>query len=108
VARIIWNGFVDNWHEGDHLAKASLKAGLQPVRLFSGADHDGERLAQIVKANQNAQRGAGHYGVPLMAFNGGPFFGQDRFDQFKWRLSQHGLKRRGAVGVFQSYLELET
>ena len=35
-----------------------------------------------------------HYGVPMMAFGGEPFFGQDRFDQFKWRLEQHGLKRR--------------
>jgi len=29
-----------------------------------------------------------------MVFEGEPFFGQDRFDQLKWRLTQHGLTRR--------------
>jgi hypothetical protein len=47
-----------------------------------------------VEANQIAHREAGHWGVPTIAFNGKPFFGQDRFDQFKWRLEQQGLKRR--------------
>jgi hypothetical protein len=29
-----------------------------------------------------------------MEFNGEPFFGQDRFDQFFWRLPQNGLTKR--------------
>jgi hypothetical protein len=29
-----------------------------------------------------------------MEFNGEPFFGQDRFDQFFWRLQQNGLTKR--------------
>jgi hypothetical protein len=29
-----------------------------------------------------------------MVFEGEPFFGQDRFDQLKWRLEQKGLARR--------------
>jgi 2-hydroxychromene-2-carboxylate isomerase len=29
-----------------------------------------------------------------MAFNGEPFFGQDRFDQLKWRLLQAGAAPR--------------
>ena len=33
----------------------------------------------------------GQGGVPTMSFNGEPFFGQDRFDQFFWRLRQNGL-----------------
>ena len=35
-----------------------------------------------------------HYGVPLMVFDGKPFFGQDRFDQLKWRMQQKGLAKR--------------
>jgi 2-hydroxychromene-2-carboxylate isomerase len=31
----------------------------------------------------------------MMVFAGEAFFGQDRFDQLKWRLEQRGLKRRG-------------
>ena len=34
------------------------------------------------------------YGVPLMVFEGEPFFGQDRFDQLKWRMTQKGLQPR--------------
>ena len=48
----------------------------------------------MVEANQIAQRAAGHWGVPMMTFNGEAFFGQDRFDQLKWRMEQQGLQRR--------------
>jgi 2-hydroxychromene-2-carboxylate isomerase len=94
VSRLIWSGTVDDWHEGDHLAKATERAGLDPVRLNAKVDQEAERLDSVVEANQVAQRDAGHYGVPMIAFNGEPFFGQDRFDQFKWRLEQQGLARR--------------
>jgi hypothetical protein len=32
--------------------------------------------------------------VPLMVFDGEPFFGQDRFDQMTWRMQQKGLAKR--------------
>ncbi|MFP5447688.1 MAG: 2-hydroxychromene-2-carboxylate isomerase [Alphaproteobacteria bacterium] len=94
VSRVIWGGQVENWHEGDHLAKAAERAGLDPVELAAAVDAQTERLNAVVEANQVAQREAGHYGVPMIAFNGEPFFGQDRFDQFKWRLEQQGMARR--------------
>jgi 2-hydroxychromene-2-carboxylate isomerase len=94
VSRVIWSGEIDNWHEGDHLARAAERAGLDPTVLTRTADEEAERLAAIVEESQIAQRAAGHYGVPMIAFNGEAFFGQDRFDQFKWRLDQQGLKRR--------------
>ena len=96
VSRLIWSGTTDNWHQGDHLALAAARAGLDPAELSRILDTDGERLHAIVEENQVAQRAAGHYGVPMIAFNGEPFFGQDRFDQFKWRLEQQGLARRPA------------
>ncbi len=94
VSRLIWSGQVDNWHEGDHLDQAAVRAGLDPVELRACATTEGERLNEVVEANQIAQREAGHYGVPMIGFNGEPFFGQDRFDQFKWRLVQQGLAPR--------------
>jgi 2-hydroxychromene-2-carboxylate isomerase len=51
-------------------------------------------LAAIVEENQAAQRAGGHYGVPTTVFAGEPFFGQDRFDQMRWRMEAKGLKRR--------------
>jgi len=37
---------------------------------------------------------AGHWAVPLMAFENVPFFGRDRFETLTWRMAQRGLKRR--------------
>ena len=94
VSRVIWSGEVDNWPDGDHLDKAAAWAGLDPAELNATVEAEADRLHAVVEDNQVAQRAAGHYGVPMIAFNGEPFFGQDRFDQFKWRLEQQGLTRR--------------
>jgi 2-hydroxychromene-2-carboxylate isomerase len=94
VSSLIWSGSVDGWDEGDHLAQAAERAGLDSTKLWGVVDREAGRLHAVVEANQIAQREAGHYGVPMIAFGGEPFFGQDRFDQFKWRLQQHGLAAR--------------
>ena len=94
VSRTIWGGEVDNWHEGDHLARAAERAGLDFAALAAAVDADPARLAAIVEENQVAQRAAGHWGVPMMVFGGEAFFGQDRFDQLKWRMEAAGLARR--------------
>lgn len=94
VSRTLWSGTVDNWHEGDHLAKAAAEAGLDLAEMDAVLAVEGDRLAAALTANEVAQREGGHYGVPLMVFEGEPFFGQDRFDQFLWRLEQSGLTRR--------------
>ncbi|MES2342823.1 MAG: DsbA family protein [Pseudomonadota bacterium] len=94
VSKTIWSGTVDDWHLGDHIAQATARAGLDPAEIAAASDDEAERLHAVIEASQVAQREAGHYGVPMIAFNGEPFFGQDRFDQFKWRLEQQGLKAR--------------
>ena len=96
ASRVIWSGQVDNWHQGDHLAGAAKRAGLDFAELGAAVDAEPERYDAIIEASQVAQRQGGHYGVPLMVFEGEPFFGQDRFDLLKWRLEQHGLKPRRA------------
>lgn len=94
VSRTIWSGNIDNWHQGDHLAQAAARAGLDLAELDAIVARDADRLDAAIKASQDAQRVGGHYGVPLMVFDGEPFFGQDRFDQMQWRMAQKGLKRR--------------
>ena len=91
---MIWNGEVDNWHEGAHLAGAAERAGLDFAEMSAAVDGAPERFAGIVEENQVAQRAAGHWGVPLMVFDGEPYFGQDRFDQMKWRMQAKGLSAR--------------
>lgn len=94
VSTTIWSGSVDNWHQGDHLAAAARRAGLDLADLDAVVARDTDRLDAAIKASQEAQRTGGHYGVPLMVFDGEPFFGQDRFDQMQWRMQQNGLSAR--------------
>lgn len=94
VSAIIWSGKVRNWHEGDHLARAAGRAGLDLAEMDAAVAADPARFDVMIGASQDAQRVGGHYGVPLMVFEGEPFFGQDRFDQLKWRMGQKGLRRR--------------
>jgi len=94
VSRLIWSGEVTDWHEGDHLRGATERAGLDYDELSVAVASDTERFRNVVEESQTAQRAGGHYGVPMMVFDGEPFFGQDRFDQLKWRMEQKGLKPR--------------
>jgi len=96
VGRLLWGGEVKGWNEGDHLADAVARAGLDLAELDAAitAPGEAERLDAQIARHQDQQREGGHYGVPLMVFEGEPFFGQDRFDQLKWRLTQKGLAKR--------------
>ena len=94
VARLIWSGEVDDWHEGDHLADAAQRAGLILAELDAEAQGDAESLDREIAANQDALEAAGHWGVPTLVFEGEPFFGQDRIDMAKWRMEQKGLAKR--------------
>lgn len=94
VSATIWSGKVKGWHEGDHLARAAERAGLDLAEMDKAIAATQERFDAIIEKSQETQREGGHYGVPLMVFNGEPFFGQDRFDQLKWRMLQKGLVKR--------------
>lgn len=94
VSRTIWSGENENWHQGNHLAKAAARAGLDLAELDRKIEADPEKYEAIIQANQKAHADAGHWGVPTMAFNGEPFFGQDRLDVLLWRLKQNGLEKR--------------
>lgn len=96
ISRLIWGGSTDDWTAGDHIAQATARAGLDLAALDPAAAQQAERLDAIIAKSQDDQREGGHYGVPLLVFNGEPFFGQDRFDLFKWRLEKAGLTPRGA------------
>ena len=92
VMSLLWDGATDNWHEGEHLANACREAGLDFDALDSRARNESDALDVEIAGNQEAQRAAGHWGVPLMVFDGEPFYGQDRFDMLCWRLAQKNLQ----------------
>ena len=67
------------------------------MRYDTAIQYIGEHTKEVDavwQKNQMIQLNAGHGGVPLMIFQGEPFFGQDRFDEFYWCLRQSGLTRR--------------
>ncbi|MEP1421927.1 MAG: DsbA family protein [Erythrobacter sp.] len=94
VAQIIWDGSTENWHEGDHLAQAATRAGLNLAELETEAASDAEALDSEIAGNTKALDDAGHWGVPTLVVDGEPFFGQDRVDMAKWRMEQKGLVKR--------------
>ncbi len=97
AAHAIWSGEVDNWNEGDHLAKALNDAGLNAHETLALVRDNAEELDAEIAANEAAQKSAGHWGVPLFVYDDEPFFGQDRLDHLIWRMQQAGLKERLSV-----------
>ena len=94
ISHLIWSGEVDGWHEGDHLAQALASVGCDLAEMDAVQEAEAGRLDEVIKANEADQRLGGHYGVPLMVYQGEPFFGQDRYDQLVWRMQQQGMAAR--------------
>ena len=66
------------------MTSCELPVGLadQPQELIPEA-------AEYFSDNQKAMYDSGHWGVPLFVFENEPFYGQDRLDQLKWRVSKN-------------------
>lgn len=93
VSPLIWGGHVDHWP--DHVKDAFNSVdGLDYDEAIQFIRNHPEKVDAVWQANQVIQLNAGHGGVPLMIFQNEPFFGQDRFDLFYWRLRQSGLTKR--------------
>ncbi len=84
---------MDHWP--DHVKDAFNSIdGLDYDEAIQFIREHPEKVDAVWQDNQVIQLNAGHGGVPLMIFQGEPFFGQDRFDIFYWRLRQSGLTKR--------------
>lgn len=94
ISSLIWGGTV-NWHEGQHLAAATEKAGLNLADMDKRLGGECDRIEALIDQNQQAHAAAGHWGVPTFAYRGEAFFGQDRLDVLLWRLKKEGLVNRG-------------
>ena len=94
-ARVLWDGSVKGWNEGDHLAKrsASPPASILP-RWMRPITADPDRYERVIAGNEQDHAASGHWGVPTFVFENEPFFGQDRIDLLIWRMESKGLTRR--------------
>ncbi|MEM8648999.1 MAG: DsbA family protein [Pseudomonadota bacterium] len=79
------------WDEGSLLADAATEIGLDFDAMEAKISADPQGYDAIIEENEKAQRASGHWGTPLLVFNGEPFFGQDRIDMCLWRMKQNGV-----------------
>ena len=85
LMRLIWSGKTPGWGQETHLSKCLAACELsidklkQPDELTPDAD-------QYFATNQQAMFDYGHWGIPMFALHGEPFYGQDRLDQLRWRI----------------------
>ena len=84
VGRGLWNGRNANWHTSAFLPNAMSSIGLELDVVLE--ETSWEAASAELQSNHDAMLATGHWGVPLMAYQGEPFYGQDRFDQLVWRL----------------------
>jgi len=91
VARLLWDGSVDGWDEGEHLAQAMDAAGLDGRATEAEVERNPERYEKIIENNQQAHDESDHWGVPTFVFGGETFFGQDRVEVLAWRIRQAGV-----------------
>ncbi len=96
ISRVLWDGTVKGWNEGDHLAKAATAAGFDLGAMDAAVAADPDRYEEIIADNEKDHAASGHWGVPTFVFENEPFFGQDRFDLLIWRMQGKGLARRVA------------
>lgn len=94
ISRVLWDGSVAGWNEGDHLTRAATAAGFDLAAMDAAIAADPDRYEQIIHGNEQAHAASGHWGVPTFVFENEPFFGQDRIDLLIWRMESKGLKRR--------------
>jgi len=94
ISRVLWDGTVSGWNEGDHLARAASAAGFDLAAMDAAVTADPDRYEQVISGNEQAHAASGHWGVPTFAFENEPFFGQDRIDLLIWRMESKGLTRR--------------
>ena len=95
ISRVLWDGTVKGWNEGDHLARAASVAGFDLAAMDAAITADPDRYERIISGNEAAHAASGHWGVPTFVFENEPFFGQDRIDMLIWRMESKGLTRRG-------------
>jgi 2-hydroxychromene-2-carboxylate isomerase len=92
VSHMMWDGTVDDWPE--HLAEYMIRAGMDGKAVLADVKANPKKYDDVLDKVNKAKSKTGSGGVPEMVFRGEPFFGQDMFDSFFWRLVENGLTRK--------------
>ncbi len=92
VSHMMWDGTVDYWP--DRLAEYMDRAGMDGKAVLADVAANPAKYDAVFDEVGKAKGKTGSGGVPEMVFRNEPFFGQDMFDSFFWRLAQNGLTRK--------------
>lgn len=94
VSPLIWGARAPLGEWPLHVADAVNSIGMDYDAVIKDIQANPDKYDAVWQENQNGHQMTGHGGVPLMSYNGEPFFGQDRFNDFFWRLRENGLSVR--------------
>jgi 2-hydroxychromene-2-carboxylate isomerase len=94
VSPLIWGGRAPLGEWPLHVKDAVNGIGIDYDAVIQNIQKNPERIDAVWQKNQDDFQMTGQGGVPTMSWKGEPFFGQDRFNQFFWRLRQNGLTVR--------------
>lgn len=95
LMRRIWSG-EPNWDSRACLEECVAAVGLDTGLVARALPEILPDVASDLDSNETAFAQAGHWGVPTFAFDGEPFYGQDRLDQLRWRVA---IKTADAASV---------
>lgn len=96
VSPLIW-GAETKIGEWPFYVKAAVNSiGMNYSKVIEDINANPDKYDAVWQQNQIDFQMTGQGGVPTMSWNGEPFFGQDRFGQFFWRLRENGLTKRKA------------
>jgi 2-hydroxychromene-2-carboxylate isomerase len=90
ISKLIFGG-TRGWNKPELLAAAAHNAGLNLAEMDARISSNPDYYDTEIAANEQALEEAGHWGVPTLVVRDEPFFGQDRIDDFIWRLEQLGI-----------------
>ena len=57
ISRVLWDGTVKGWNEGDHLARAASAAGFDLAAMDAAVAADPDRYELIISGNEAGPRG---------------------------------------------------
>jgi 2-hydroxychromene-2-carboxylate isomerase len=97
LSGVLWSPDIADWTAPGVLAGAFTRAGLDLAEIEADVAANACHYDAVIAGNDAAEHAAGHWGVPVMVFDGEPFFGQDRIDQLVWRLQSCGLTPRATA-----------
>ena len=86
VGRMLWDGSTPGWDQGQYLQSALSSVGFNELNLLEAMPW--QKAKDLLEYHAAPIINNGHWGVPLMVFQGKTFYGQDRFDQLIWRMKE--------------------